>query len=110
MALTALKALETIRDAWESGNTDAVSEIITDDSVYVPTEGATRSKEEFLLWMASTRDLRIADLEVLYENDEVMVGLHSVVRAGVNGKNMVFARKTDDKLSYWRSNRAIITG
>jgi len=110
MTITALKVLETWRDGFANGNSDPFSEIITDDFIFVNTTGDTRSREETLNWISSETDnVRMADFEVLYENDEVMVGLHSVVRRGVNSKVMFFARIEGGKISSWRVHRAIST-
>lgn len=110
MTITALKVLEIWRDGFANSNSDSFSEIITDDFIFIGTTGDTRSREETLNWISSETDnVRMADFEVLYENDEVMVGLHSVVRRGVNGKVMFFARMEDGKLASWRTHRAIST-
>ena len=112
MSITALKVLEMWRDGFANGNSSPISEIITDDFIFVNTTGDTRSREETLNWVATTPDLVMSDLQVLYENDEVMVGLHNVVRSGGRGtgKVMFFARIEGGKLSSWRVNRADTTG
>ena len=107
MTITALEALKIWKEGFENGSSDAVSKIITDDFIFIGGTSGTRSREETLTWVSSTPDLIMDDLEVLYENNEVMVCLHSVVRAGVNGQVMAFARKKDAKLSYWRVVRSI---
>jgi hypothetical protein len=104
-----LKTLEMWRDGFAGENSDAIAEIMTDGFIFVGSNGATRSREETLNWISTTPDLVMSDLEVLYENDEVLVGLHSVVRAGVPGKIMFFARIEDGKFSFWRVNRADTT-
>jgi len=100
MTITGLKTLEIWRDGFASGNSDPVSEIITDDFIFVSTNGDTRSREGTLNWVSTTPDLAMADFEVLYENDEALVGCHSVVRSGVPAKVMFFARIEDGKLSF----------
>ena len=109
---TALKVLEMWRDGFANGNPEPISEIITDDFIFVNTTGDTRSREETLNWVATTPELVMSDLEVLYENAEVMVGLHNVVRSGGRGtgKVMFFAQIEGGKLSSWRVNRADTTG
>ena len=106
-----LKTLEMWRDGFAGENSDAIAEIMTDDFIFVGSNGDTRSREETLNWVSTTPDLVMSDLEVLYENDEVLVGLHSVVRSGGRGtaKVMFFARIEDGKLSFWRVNRADTT-
>ena len=107
MTIKALEALKIWKEGFASQNSDAVSKIITDDFIFIGGTSGQRSREETLNWVSSTPDLIMDDLEVLYENDEVMVCLHSVVRAGVNGQVMAFARKQDDKVSYWRVVRMV---
>ncbi|MQF82613.1 nuclear transport factor 2 family protein [SAR202 cluster bacterium AD-802-E10_MRT_200m] len=107
MPITASEALNTWKDGFKNGNSDAVSEMITDDFIFIGGTSGTRTREETLDWVSNTPDLIMDDLEVLYENDEVMVCLHSVVRNGVNGQVMAFARKKGDKISFWRVVRMI---
>ena len=112
MSISAVKVFEMWRDGFPNGNSGSVSEIITDDFIFDSTTGATRSREETLNWVATTPDLVMSDLQVLYENDEVMVGLHNVVRSGGRGtgKVMFFARIEGGKISSWTVNRADTTG
>jgi len=82
MTITGLKALEIWRDCFVSGNSDSVAEIITDDFVFVrdDDEGytdASTSRDETLSWISNTK-VRISDFDVLYENDEVVMGFHMV--------------------------------
>ena len=110
MTITGLKTLEIWRDGFASGNSDSVSEIITDDFIFVSTNGDTRSREETLNWVSTTPDLVMADFEVLYENDEVVMGFHMVsVPESPLSKLMFFARKEHGKFSYWRVHRLLIS-
>ena len=110
MTITGLKTLEIWRDGFASGNSDPVSEIITDDFIFVSTNGDTRSREETLNWVSTTPDLVMADFEVLYENDEVVMGFHMVsVPESPLSKVMFFARKEHGKFSYWRVHRLLIS-
>jgi len=111
MTITAVQVLEMWRDGFASGNADPVAEILTDDFLFVGSDGATRSKEETLQWVSTTPELVMSDFEVLYENEDVLVGAHSVVRSGGrgNGTVMFFARKEIGKISYWRVQRSTTT-
>ena len=114
MAITGLKALEIWRDCFASGNCDSVAEIITDDFVFVrdDDEGytdASTSRDETLSWISNTK-VRISDFDVLYENDEVVMGFHMVsVPESPLSKVMFFARKEHGKFSYWRVHRLLIS-
>ena len=74
------------------------------------TDGASLSRDETLSWVSNT-ETRISDFEVLYENDEVVFGLHSAVRSpGVPSSRIVFfARKEGEKFSYWQVRRLDIS-
>jgi len=105
MTITGLKALEIWRDCFVSGNSDSVAEIITDDFVFVRDDdegyiNASTSRDETLSWISNTK-VRISDFDVLYENDEVVMGFHMVL--------MFFARKEHGKFSYWRVHRLLIS-
>ena len=101
MTITALEVLRIWQEGSARGNSDALSAIITDDFIFVGQTTGTRNREETLDWVSSAPGLHMSDPEVLYENHEVMVCLHTVERAGVKGKVMAFARIAGDKLSYW---------
>ena len=101
MSINALEALKVWQDGFASENSDSLSKIITDDFIFVGQTTGTRIREETLDWVSSTPDLKSDNLEVMYENGEVMVCLHNMERAGVKGTVMAFARIEGGKLSYW---------
>ena len=110
MSIKALEVLKVWQEGFAHGNSDSLSKIITDDFVFVGQTTGTRNREETLNWVSSTPDLKIDNIEVLYENQEVMVCLHTMERAEVKGKVMDFGRIEGDKLSYWTVVRGDILG
>ena len=105
MPITALKALEIWMDAFLSGNSDSLAEIITDDFVFVSPSSEGRSRDETLTFTENA-GVRISDFDVVYENHEVVFGFHSIQRSdGPLSKVTFFARKEDGKFSYWRTIR-----
>ena len=107
MAIKAIEACEAFRSGFLSGNSDPLAEILNEDFIFIGPTG-TRSKEETLNWVSSTPDLQQGDAEVLYENDDVLVGLFDLVRSQGRGtaRVMFFARLRNGKLSYWRVHLA----
>ena len=51
--------------------------LLSDDFVWYSSDGETLSRKDTLEWVENYEG-RIADFESLYENDEVLVGTHSV--------------------------------
>ena len=103
MNIKAIEVLEVWGQGFLTGISDPLAEMLHDDFLFVgPT--LTRSKEETLHWVSSTPEMRLSDTEILYENDEVFVGFHNVVRSEGRGtgRAMFFARLKDDKVAYWR--------
>ena len=107
MAIKAIEVLETWRQGFLSGNSAPLSEMLHDDFIFTGPSG-NRSKQETLDWVSSTPEIRLSDTEILYENDEVFVGFHNVVRSEGRGtgRAMFFARLKDDKVAYWRVHLA----
>ena len=103
MAIRAIEACEAFRNGFLSGNSAPLAEMLNEDFIFIGPTG-TRSKEETLNWVSSTPDLQQGDTEVLYENDDVLVGLFDLVRSQGRGtaRVMFFARLKNGKLSYWR--------
>jgi len=110
MAITGLEVLKIWQDVLVGGNSDSLAEIITDDFVFVRTDGASLSRDETLNWVSNT-EVRISDFEVLYENNEVVFGLHTAIRSpGAPSSQIVFlARKEHEKFSYWQVRRLDIS-
>tara|TARA_B100000949_G_scaffold113644_1_gene100669 strand:+ start:66 stop:401 length:336 start_codon:yes stop_codon:yes gene_type:complete len=106
MAIKAIEVMDAWRQGFSSGNSDPLSEMLHDDFIFIgPTN--TRSKEETLHWVSNTPDLQQSESEILYENDEVFVGLHDIVRSQGQGtaKIMFFGRFEDGKVSFFRAHR-----
>ena len=107
MTIKAIDVCEAWGQGFLTGNSDPLAEMLHDDFIFVgPT--TTRSREETLHWVSSTPEMRLSDTEILYENDEVFVGFHNVVRSEGRGtgRAMFFARLKDDKVAYWRVHLA----
>ena len=101
MTITALEVLKIWQEGFTNGNSGSLSEIITDDFKFVGQTTGTRNREETLNWVSNTPELILDNLEVLYENHEVMVCLHSMARGETKGQVMAFGRLRDGKISYW---------
>jgi len=103
MAVKAIEVLEAWRQGFLSGESDPLSEMLHDDFIFIGPSG-NRSKQETLDWVSSTPDLIQSESEVLYENDEMFVGIHDIIRSQGRGtaKIMFFARFKDGQVSYFR--------
>ena len=96
-------------EAWNEGfakkDSSRLAELLTDDFRYV---SVTRdmSKQETLDWTAEGGfQTLIANLEVLYENDEVAVVCHSANSDLGEGRVMAVYTKRDGKFSHLRMVR-----
>ena len=96
--------------AWQEGlaNKDSskLGEFFTDDFRFV-SNIRDIGKQETLDW-TSTGEMAIDNLEVIYENDEVAVVLHSANRKDGDGVAMVVYLKRGDKISGCRVIRAAV--
>ena len=104
--------------AWQEGfvNKDSsrLAEFFTDDFQFVRTGGA-RNKQETLDWTAQGGSpTSVDDSEVLYENDDVAVNIHSAntkshaTQLQNDGLVMACAKKKDGKFSHWRIVRQVV--
>ena len=96
--------------AWKEGFTNKDSsqfaEFLTDVFQFVGVAG-TRSRQQTLDWIAAGGSpTSIDDLELLYENDDVAVIVHSV--NGDGSTVMGFYTKRDDKISEVRNVRQAV--
>ena len=96
--------------AWKEGFTNKDSsqfaEFLTDDFQFVGVAG-TRSRQQTLDWIAAGGSpTSIDDLELLYENDDVAVIVHSV--NGDGSTVMGFYTKRDDKISEIRNVQQVL--
>ncbi|SVD20973.1 uncharacterized protein METZ01_LOCUS373827 [marine metagenome] len=96
-------------EAWNEGfakkDSSRLAELLTDDFRYV---SVTRdmSKQETLDWTAEGGfQTLIANLEVLYENDEVAVVCHSANSDLGEGRVMAVYTKKEGKFSHLRMVR-----
>ena len=85
------------------------AELITDD-FQMKSPIATRSRQEFLDWVAVGGNVAtvtaVFDLEVLYENDEIAVVSHSTNSGETyTGKVLCCGRKRDGQFYDWRLGR-----
>ena len=104
--ISAKQALEAFQESFVNQNSAPIAELLSDDFVCVSSKNETQTKEEMLEWVASFEG-RIADFETLYENDEVLVRLHSVSELAHSlSQVMFFPQMKDRKISFWRVHRA----
>ena len=66
------------QDGFASGNSDGLSEIITDDFKFVGQTTRTNNPQETLDWLSSAAGIQMSYPEVLYENPEILVCLHTI--------------------------------
>ena len=106
MSITATQVLEVYQKSFVNGDAKPLKVITTDDFEFVMTDGTSMSKVETLNWVSNTK-FRIDDFNTLYENNEVLVGLHSVSEPDHSlSQVMFFAQMKDRKISFWRVHRA----
>ena len=97
--------------AWQEGfvNKDSsrLAEFFTDDFQFIRPAGGARTRQETLDWTAAGGSpTSIDDVELLYENDDVAVIVHSV--NGDGSTVMGFYTKRDDKISEVRNVRQAV--
>ena len=109
-------AVSEVFKVWQEGfvNKDSskLAEYLTDDFRFVSTIRDI-GKQEALDWTAAGGNpTAIDDLEVLYENDEVAVFIHSTKSYNPQnlGQAMCYMKKRDDKFCYMRFVRAVVSG
>ena len=108
MKISAKQALEAFQESFVKQTSEPIAELISDDFVFIDSKNETQTKDEMLEWVASFEG-RIGDFVTLYENDEVLVGTHSVSAYGEESgsKVMFFATmKGYGKISSWQINRS----
>ena len=93
--------------AWKEGfdNKDSsqVAGFLTDDFEYSGVHYGSKTKQETLDWIgAGGYPTAIDNMELLYENDEVAVLMHSAEGALGKGIVMAFATKKDGKFSGYK--------
>ena len=108
MRITAKQALEAFQESFILQNCAPIAELLSDDFVCISSKNETQTKDEMLEWVGSFEG-RIGDFKTLYENDEVLVGTHSVSAYGDEQASIVmfFATlKGYGKISSWRIHRS----
>jgi len=105
--------INTWKEALANQDSSRLAEFFTEDFRFVgATTGRNETKQETFDWVASNpRSLSIANLEVIYENDEVGVVLHDadsgLAELG-KGKVMAVYTKKDGKFSQAKVIRAAV--
>ena len=104
-------AVSEVFKAWQEGfvNKDSsrLAEFFTDDFRFIRPAGGSRTRQETLDWTAAGGSpTSIDDLELLYENDDIAVIVHSV--NGDGSTVMGFYTKRDDKISEVRNVRQAV--
>mgnify|MGYP005684694949 FL=1 len=108
MKISAKQALEAFQESFVKQTSAPIAELISDDFVFIGSNNETQTKDEMLEWVASFEG-RIGDFVTLYENDEVLVGTHSISAYGEESESkvMFFATvKGYGKISSWQVNRS----
>ena len=108
MKISTKQALEAFQQSFVKQTSEPIAELISDDFVFINSKNETQTKDEMLEWVACFEG-RIGDFVTLYENDEVLVGTHSVSAYGEESetKVMFFATvKGYGKISSWQVNRS----
>ena len=106
---TATEFLKALQEGFVNKDSSRCGEFMTDDWEFITGRG-TRDKQWMMDWIArGGNPTSIGDLEMLYENDEAAVGIHSAKNPENNGQVMFFARIQVGKFSHWRIVRAVIS-
>ena len=106
MSITATQLLKVYQESFVNGDAKPLKVITTDDFEFVMTDGTICPKRKRWTGVSNTK-FRSDDFNTLYENDEVLVGLHSVSELAHSlSQVMFFAQMKDRKISFWRVHRA----
>ena len=96
-----MSVIEAYNEAWDSGNVEALENIIHDDCVFNPhVGGITMSKSDILGFVMSGNTPTSEHNRILFENDEVGVA-HSIVHFANNSDSeavMSFMRFKDGQI------------
>ena len=109
-------AVSEVFKAWQQGlankDTSSLAELLTEDFRFVGVmSGRNNTKQEALNIVASAdNSMAIDNLEVIYENEEVGVVLHSANSSSNNSKVMAVYTKKDGKFSQVTVMRAVTGG
>ena len=98
---------KTWQEGFANKDSSKLAEFLTDDFQFIRPAGGARTRQETLDWTAAGGSpTSIDDLELLYENDDVAVIVHSV--NGDGSTVMGFYTKRDDKISEVRNVRQAV--
>ena len=101
------KAWKAWREGFVNKDSSRLAEFFTDDFRFIRPAGGARTRQEALDWTAAGGSpTSIDDLELLYENDDVAVIVHSV--NGDGSTVMGLYTKRDDKISKVRNVRQAV--
>ena len=100
----------TWKEALANKDSSRLAEFFTEDFRFIGTVSQRNdTKQETLDWVISNdNSMAIDNLEVIYENDEVAVVLHSANNSNNNGMAMTVYTKKDGKFSQARVVRAAV--
>jgi len=107
------EVFKALQEGFTNKDSSRLAELLTDDFEMVRPAGGTRTRQETLDWTAGGGNpTSIDDLEVLYENDEVAVFIHSSKSYNPQnlGQAMCYMKKRDGKFCYMRFVRAVVSG
>ena len=101
---------EKILAAWdktmETGDTEHLSEFLSDDFVFINNVDEENNRAEVLDWSANG-GLRISNFQTIYEDENVFCAKHSVTQENTGPSNvMVFAKHESGKVTFWKIHRA----
>jgi len=91
---------KTYSDLWmnaaNDNETQGLSDVLSDDFVWSNERyNYVVDKQETIDWCKST-DLTASDFTSYYENDEVMVGIHTAIEPNVADSSVMFIAKIKD--------------
>ena len=107
MKISARQALEAFQESFVKQTSEPIAELISDDFVFISSKNETQTKDEMLEWVASFEG-RIGDFVTLYENDEVLVGTHSVSAYGEESESKVMFFATVKGMARFLRGRSIV--
>ena len=106
------EVFKTWNEGFANKDSSKLAEFFTDDFRFV-SRLRDMDKQETLDWTAAGGNPTVLDdLEVLYENDEVAVFIHSSKSYNPQnlGQAMCYMKKRDGKFCYMRFVRAVVSG
>ena len=99
---------KAFKQGFDNKDSSQAEKFMTDDFVMV-TKIGTRSRQETLDWIAAGGNpTTIDDMELLYENDEIAVLMHSARGGTGQGTVMACGTKKGGKFSSWRIVRQAV--